>query len=135
MAERSKHNTRRAARRAEKIAFIHSKKNKACSDCGDHFHPVAMQFDHVRGEKEFGIAESTRLELDVVRIEREIEKCELVCANCHSMRTYARLKNLDVDSFFAQNNIEYRGHIKRSEQKRKQRYLTLETLLSFFGLT
>lgn len=48
-----------------------------------------MQFDHVRGEK---IANVSRLLNDrryTLALE-EVEKCEVVCANCHSTRTFER---------------------------------------------
>jgi hypothetical protein len=44
-----------------------------------------MDFDHVRGEKLFGIAVNMNISWE--RLEAEIAKCEIVCANCHRIRT------------------------------------------------
>ena len=58
-----------------------------CLDCGIADSRV-FEFDHVRGEKSFNIGGSWFRSLDVVK--SEIEKCELVCANCHRIRTFRR---------------------------------------------
>jgi hypothetical protein len=63
-----------------------------CSDCG-HSHPhYVMEFDHVRGEKRFDIAAGMLLHHRCTRDEMlaEIAKCDLVCANCHRVRTFSR---------------------------------------------
>jgi hypothetical protein len=70
-----------------KVEIIRKAKAKPCADCGIQYPYYVMQFDHVRGEKSFQIGMSTaakRLEL----ILEEIEKCEVVCANCHAARTF-----------------------------------------------
>ncbi len=63
-------------------------KSEPCSDCGGRFPPVAMDFDHVRGTK-FRMV-STMVNYSWERVLSEIEKCELVCANCHRIRTQCR---------------------------------------------
>jgi hypothetical protein len=62
------------------------KSNSPCLDCGGSFHPVAMDFDHVRGTKKYGISNmvSRRMPLDTIL--KEIEKCEVRCAPCHRTR-------------------------------------------------
>jgi hypothetical protein len=47
-----------------------------------------MQFDHVRGVKEFEIGQAQRLQVSTARLFAEIAKCDLVCANCHMERTH-----------------------------------------------
>lgn len=59
-------------------------------DCGGRFHFRAMQWDHVRGNKLDDIAEMVRKGRTREAILTEIAKCELVCANCHAVRTYER---------------------------------------------
>ncbi len=49
-----------------------------------------MDFDHVRGEKLFGIVEARGSAIAWQTVLNEIAKCDLVCANCHRMRTYIR---------------------------------------------
>jgi len=67
---------------------VNELKNRPCADCGGRFPPCAMDFDHVLGEK---IDDVSGIRIDTGRWERvlaEIEKCELVCANCHRVRTH-----------------------------------------------
>jgi hypothetical protein len=63
-------------------------KRKPCAQCGIQYDWWIMQFDHVRGEKLFNISSYPGQSLS--RVKAEIEKCEVVCANCHSDRTYRR---------------------------------------------
>ena len=60
-----------------------------CTDCGYNSNSAALDFDHVRGTKRFGIALATRGH-SWATIEQEIAKCEVVCANCHRVRTERR---------------------------------------------
>lgn len=64
------------------------KVTKGCADCGYNAHHAALDFDHVRGEKKFNIAGSW----GTIQCLREIEKCEVVCSNCHRIRTLNRLE-------------------------------------------
>ena len=64
-------------------------KSKPCADCHGIFPAYVMDFDHVRGEKKFGIAHGMHNRpLDDVLL--EIAKCNLVCSNCHRIRTHTR---------------------------------------------
>lgn len=52
-----------------------------------------MQWDHLpQYEKTYVIAELARIHCKL-KIKKEIEKCELVCANCHAIRTHTRKHN------------------------------------------
>lgn len=66
------------------------KESMPCVDCGLFYPACAMDFDHVRGEKSFGIAVGIEGGRAWPTILAEIEKCELVCANCHRIRTFVR---------------------------------------------
>jgi hypothetical protein len=63
-----------------------------CKDCGRVYHWFVMDFDHlVEGEKESTIAKMLQNNLAIERILTEISKCDLVCSNCHRIRTWNRL--------------------------------------------
>lgn len=63
-----------------------------CMDCRGVFPSCVMDFDHVRGKKLFAIG--TRLYGSWKALLREAEKCDLVCANCHRIRTKSRRMEL-----------------------------------------
>ena len=71
--------------------YINSIKDVPCADCGYKFHPVAMDFDHrVHTDKIKNIGTMMVKNWSLDRIKTEIEKCDIVCANCHRIRTYFR---------------------------------------------
>jgi len=70
-------------------------KSAPCADCGNKFPPVCMDFDHIpeRGAKLFNIANGIPQSISMERFMTEIAKCEVVCSNCHRIRTKERHKN------------------------------------------
>jgi hypothetical protein len=60
------------------------KESKPCSDCGRYYPYYVMDFDHKDPNTKIGNPFSLREDL----IEQEILKCDLVCANCHRIRTH-----------------------------------------------
>lgn len=63
-------------------------KDAKCVDCGyDNW--LALEFDHLpQHTKKYDVCSMTRK--SVVAIQREIDKCEIVCSNCHTIRTFTR---------------------------------------------
>ena len=76
------------ARRAAGLAFIREQKAHPCTDCGKQYPPYVMDFDHIRGDKTNDVAYFPLFSF--ARIAEEIAKCEVVCANCHRIRTERR---------------------------------------------
>lgn len=61
---------------------------RLCVDCG-YSNWIALEFDHLpQYQKLSDISSMTQLSLD--RIQAEIAKCEVVCSNCHSIRSFKR---------------------------------------------
>lgn len=93
---RRRYGTERTARRLRVQNREHDHRSKIqglktapCQDCGNKFPPVCMDFDHRPGEvKLFGISAAVRYSWDVILA--EMAKCDLVCANCHRIRTEER---------------------------------------------
>ncbi len=70
--------------------LINEAKAAPCMDCGRTFDPVCMDFDHRPDEiKEHAIG-SRKYTISKTQIRAEIAKCDVVCANCHRLRTKAR---------------------------------------------
>jgi hypothetical protein len=63
-------------------------KRGPCADCGRAFPPVVMTFDHRPGTTK--LAEVAKLAQRRNRrlLMDEIAKCDLVCANCHALRSW-----------------------------------------------
>ncbi len=71
--------------------WVSELKDKPCTDCGGRFPPVVMDFDHLpEFEKVDSISVMANHGASKKRILDEIEKCEIVCANCHRIRTAER---------------------------------------------
>lgn len=87
-----KYKSERFKQRKERISsntiFINKLKDKPCLDCGKVLPPQAMEFDHIE-DKKYTIA-NVKQSLSKNNILKEIEKCELVCSNCHRIRTLSR---------------------------------------------
>lgn len=59
------------------------KLDSGCVDCGYRGDPTALQFDHVRGVKIKAVSQFSNLEKALA----EAAKCEIRCANCHTVKT------------------------------------------------
>lgn len=71
-------------------AALYDYKSKTpCLDCGKTFPGECMDFDHTEDNKEFNISSRSTWGMGEKMI-KEMAKCELVCANCHRIRTKNR---------------------------------------------
>lgn len=61
---------------------------RGCIDCGYAVNADALQFDHLPGMTKRNCVSS--LAGSPTALIAEIEKCEVVCANCHAIRTARR---------------------------------------------
>jgi hypothetical protein len=87
----SRYRAGRSQRQREVLAYIQQiKLARGCVDCGYNAHPAALDFDHLPGHvKEYRLA-TMAAGLRRNKIDAEIAKCEVVCANCHRIRTANR---------------------------------------------
>ena len=60
-------------------------------DCGKKYPPYIMDFDHRDPELKVGSIAELVAKADSSLLLAEIEKCDVVCANCHRERTYGPL--------------------------------------------
>jgi hypothetical protein len=101
--DREYHQRTRPIRLAQKKRYLADvigwyrelKTGRPCADCGGSFHYSAMEWDHLPGMQKVAevstLVAKTRSKRGVLE---EIEKCELVCANCHAVRTFNRVRGV-----------------------------------------
>ena len=80
---------KKARRHSLKLRNIVRKlKNLPCKDCGISYPYYVMEYDHLKDKTgNVGILANRG---NLKKVLAEIEKCELVCANCHRERTHQR---------------------------------------------
>ena len=72
---------------------IEIKENTPCTDCGINYPYYVMDFDHLEDKK---ITVSRVINSGSwIKTKEEIAKCEVVCSNCHRIRTYKRNQNIN----------------------------------------
>ena len=56
-----------------------------CKECGEN-DPVVLEFDHLKDKKK-SVCFLTQNGYSISSIKKEIEKCQVLCANCHRRKT------------------------------------------------
>lgn len=72
-----------------------AKTNKPCKDCEVVYPYYVMDFDH----REDKICHPSRIYMkgwSLEKVQKELDKCDLVCANCHRDRTHRRRNGIVV---------------------------------------
>jgi hypothetical protein len=95
--ERNKNNPkliiRNARNREDRKKVINDAKRVPCKDCGESYPPFVMDFDHLPGvTKIASLAQMVRGSYSKEQLKEEIQKCAVVCANCHRFRTNKRYR-------------------------------------------
>lgn len=87
--EKAKRN--KAKQVAKLVPWIVELKSRPCMDCGGKFPPYVMDFDHLDPDlKVSNISAMVNVGMSQEVIQRELNKCELVCSNCHRIRSFKR---------------------------------------------
>ncbi len=80
-------------RRAALRQIAADAKNRPCYDCGIQFPSVCMDFDHRdRKTKTDLVSKMVFHGAKPEKLKLELEKCDVVCANCHRIRTAKQFK-------------------------------------------
>ena len=77
-------NERANARKRSIMAWVNDiKAQSGCSSCEEN-HPACLDFHHTDpSKKEQEISRMVRAGKGMAKIQKEIDKCVLLCANCH----------------------------------------------------
>lgn len=82
---------RTRARQRETVRFLRELRNSPCADCGGTFAPHQMDFDHRDPSiKAFRLTVGAAMLKSRAALLIEVQKCDIVCANCHRLRTRSR---------------------------------------------
>tara|TARA_Y100000034_G_C6851095_1_gene386144 strand:+ start:740 stop:1150 length:411 start_codon:yes stop_codon:yes gene_type:complete len=74
--------------------FRELKSTLVCSECGED-HPATIDFHHIDPqEKEINICHTVAQGWSPQRIEKEIAKCKILCANCHRILHWEEKLNM-----------------------------------------
>lgn len=78
--------TQRISRDRNKEFICNYLKNHPCVDCGEN-NIIVLQFDHIDPlEKEDLVTKGINDKWSIEKIKKEIDKCDIRCANCHLKR-------------------------------------------------
>jgi hypothetical protein len=102
---KANHPEKVAAHRAKGRDIARAAKSVPCVDCGGTFPPECMDFDHREGEtkhprltyklngyRKVPISMTALACSSPIVFQEELAKCDVVCANCHRIRTTKRRK-------------------------------------------
>ncbi len=70
---------------AQANALRQKAKDVPCADCGVRYQWYVMDFHHTR-DKKFLISSGRMRRMELLQL--EIEKCVVLCSNCHRIRTF-----------------------------------------------
>lgn len=77
-----------------------------CVDCGEN-DPIVLEFDHVKGKKFKEVSGMVGIYC-WARVKKEIDKCDVRCANCHKRKT-AKERHWRKAQIMAYGEIGYHG--------------------------
>jgi len=73
---------------AERKLVLKEAKNKSCMDCGVQYPYYVMDLDHRDPTQKTKAVSQMLRRCGLETLKKEIAKCDLVCANCHRIRTF-----------------------------------------------
>jgi hypothetical protein len=75
-------------RQAATLEFLRELRRVPCADCGGRFEPYQLDFDHRDpATKSFAVMTGRAMLMSRDRLLKEVAKCDVVCANCHAIRS------------------------------------------------
>jgi hypothetical protein len=78
-------------RNREYVIHQKAERDNRCMDCHRVFPYFVLDFDHREDQEKFNsLSKMVSSKWRLARLDEEIQKCDLVCANCHRVRTHER---------------------------------------------
>jgi hypothetical protein len=89
--EKNRMRIRHEAMRAAGRELIRTAKDRPCMDCKRKYPYYVMDFDHREGEGKINnVGTMIGQNATLKQIQAELDKCDIVCSNCHRERTHQR---------------------------------------------
>jgi len=83
---KKEHYQKRVERKTKLKQWLYEyKKHLKCSKCGYNSHGAALEFHHPNNDKDTHIGQMICNVTSQEKILKEIEKCEVLCSNCHQI--------------------------------------------------
>jgi hypothetical protein len=79
---------RSRAKRKTDREWLNGLKDNPCIGCGLSWPPCVMEFHHREAKDKVGSVGNLLLNAGRQKVIDEIAKCDLLCANCHRIKTY-----------------------------------------------
>lgn len=100
----SRSNARKKLRKIEARNLLETLKDFPCFDCGTKYPKGVMDFDHRDpSKKTLGVGRMVQESYSLKTIASEAAKCDLVCCNCHRIRTFVKSGKLVPDGMLNEN--------------------------------
>lgn len=85
-----------------------------CADCGGRFEPHQMDFDHRDpSTKSFNLMSGRSMLMSTAKLRAEAAKCDVVCANCHAVRTqkkWQQARPIGMSRYIDRKRRNWRAH-------------------------
>lgn len=102
---------------SRKYELVESKGGK-CEICGYDKNYAAFDFHHINPkEKSFKLDSRVISNTNIIKLKKEVEKCMLLCANCHREIHYGEL---DKEKVFVKINDVKTKHISINNKSKKR---------------
>jgi hypothetical protein len=85
---KSKKHRQEAAKVLQELHLL--KEKRGCFDCRNKFPHYVLEFDHRPGEIKIDNVTRVLKNYGTEMAWKEVAKCDVVCSNCHKVRTYTR---------------------------------------------
>jgi hypothetical protein len=95
--QKDKYRKRHKVQWNEMKDYVNKKKNVPCMDCNISYPHFVMDFDHRDPKTKSMNVSAFGDHLSYKKLDEEIAKCDLVCANCHRIRTHGK-KGMNIDN-------------------------------------
>lgn len=69
-------------------AVVNAFKDRPCADCGGQWPPAIMHCDHRDPSQKLFTVGNRLASRTEAAVRAELEKCDVVCSNCHGLRHY-----------------------------------------------